>query len=161
MVARARAHRFLAIESTSTSTPVLVESGSGPASIVDQFSSASIWGGFSSPTAPPSSSPTSSTASSGPDLGRRLRFGEGSRVPPRRPRAHQPHQSSRRVRIWGGRERELRQGRKRELRKSREKESRVERVECVFWKMVYGKIFRKPFSYFSLTIFRSTTNIFC
>jgi hypothetical protein len=26
---------------------------------------------------------------------------------------------------------------------------------CVFWKMVYGKIFRKPFSLFSSAIFRS------
>uniref|UniRef100_A0A2N9F973 Uncharacterized protein n=1 Tax=Fagus sylvatica TaxID=28930 RepID=A0A2N9F973_FAGSY len=100
MVARARAHRFLAIESTSTSTPVLVESRSRLASIADRFSS---------PIAPPLL---------GPDLGRRLRSGEGSRVPPRRPRAHRPHQPPRRVRIWGGKERELRKGRERAERKS-------------------------------------------
>uniref|UniRef100_A0A2N9IPQ4 Uncharacterized protein n=1 Tax=Fagus sylvatica TaxID=28930 RepID=A0A2N9IPQ4_FAGSY len=73
MVARARAHRFLAIESTSTSTPVLVGSRSGVASIAgpiqsrgsfnrgssgpdlrwlrsrggfDRWSSVQIWGGF-------------------------------------------------------------------------------------------------------------------
>ena len=101
-------HRFLAHEhigerdgGTSTSTLVLIKSGSGPASIADRFSSASIWGGFSSPTAPPSSSLASSTTSSGPDLGRRLRSGEGSWVPPRRPRAHRPYQPPRQVWIWG------------------------------------------------------------
>uniref|UniRef100_A0A2N9H1C6 Uncharacterized protein n=1 Tax=Fagus sylvatica TaxID=28930 RepID=A0A2N9H1C6_FAGSY len=40
MVAQARAHRFLAIESMSTSTPVLVGTGSKEGSIADRFSSA-------------------------------------------------------------------------------------------------------------------------
>jgi hypothetical protein len=34
------------------------------------------------------------------------------------------------------------------------------RCSRVFWKMVYGKIFRKPFSSFSLTFFRSKSNVF-
>jgi hypothetical protein len=50
---------------------------------------------------------------------------------------------------------------------SREKRVRAERRKCfgrarVFWfrKMVYGNIFRKPFSVFSLAILRSNENIF-
>jgi hypothetical protein len=34
-------------------------------------------------------------------------------------------------------------------------------THALFWKMVYGKIFRKPFSVFYLLIFRSKQNIFC
>ena len=72
-----------------------------------------------------------------------------AQVPPRRPqpRAHRPHQPSRQVRIWGGRERE------RVEKESREREQRES--ERVFRKMVYGKFFRKPFSKIFLRIFRS------
>ena len=42
-----------------------------------------------------------------------------------------------------------------------EKESKERGASCVFWKMVYGKKFRKPFSVFFWRIFGSTTNHFC
>jgi outer membrane biosynthesis protein TonB len=50
----------------------------------------------------------------------------------------------------------------RESKERKQKESRGRR-RCVFlfWKMVYGKIFRKPFSLFSLMILRSNSNVFC
>jgi hypothetical protein len=122
MVARARAHRFSSGPDLGWLRSRIVGTRSGVASRggFDRGSSspdlgwlrsrggfdhgaASIWGGFSSPTAPPSttSSPTSLTASSGPDLGQQ-------------------------------RERELRKRVERESRKRAEKESKGERAERVF-----------------------------
>ena len=46
-------------------------------------------------------------------------------------------------------------------RESREREQKESRGVFLFWKMVYGKIFRKPFSNFCLMIFRSKSNVFC
>jgi hypothetical protein len=89
MVARARAHRFSSnpdlgrLRSQTGSRRLRSGDGSRvpprrprahrlhqPPRQVRIWASASIWGGFSSPTAPPSSSLASSTTSSGPDLGR-------------------------------------------------------------------------------------------
>ena len=58
----------------------------------------------------------------------------------------------------------------REQRAESEVESKKQRVESevesstssrvLFWKMVYGNFFRKPFSFFSFTFLRSNTNVF-
>jgi hypothetical protein len=45
-------------------------------------------------------------------------------------------------------------------RESRDGVKWVESLTCVFWKMVYGNFFRKPFSPFSFAFFLSKSNIF-
>ena len=54
------------------------------------------------------------------------------------------------------------ESREQRVRREREEMHEMGRSElpCVFWKMVYGKFFRKPFSSFSFAILRSKTNIF-
>jgi hypothetical protein len=54
------------------------------------------------------------------------------------------------------------ESREQRVRREREEMREMGRSELprVFWKMVYGKFFRKPFSSFSFAILRSKTNIF-
>ena len=54
------------------------------------------------------------------------------------------------------------ESREQRVRREREEMREMGRSELprVFWKMVYGKFFRKPFSSFSFAILQSKTNIF-
>ena len=54
------------------------------------------------------------------------------------------------------------ESREQSVRREREEMREMDRSELprVFWKMVYGKFFRKPFSSVSFAILRSKTNIF-
>jgi hypothetical protein len=68
--------------------------------------------------------------------------------------------------LWVARVAEVGTVRRADSEKEREQRlnERSEMVEGdarVFWKMVYGKNFRKPFSLFSLMIFQSKSNVFC
>ena len=53
---------------------------------------------------------------------------------------------------------ESREGGREQRAESEVESSSSSRV--LFWKMVYGNFFRKPFSFFSFTFLRSNTNVF-